>query len=90
MCTEQRTELEQNPGRSAVCATGPTRLCLLIVRTGVLGSAQARVDYIALELGRVNLWGVGKVVLSCGIPVVAHAHEGRGAGEGRALWLRRG
>ena len=69
-----------------VCATRPTRLCLLIVRAGVLGSAQTRVDYIALELGRVNLWVGGKVVRSCGIPVVlAHGHEGRGAGEARAL-----
>ena len=88
-CAELRRPCEA--GR-AVCATGPTRLLLLKLRARAsCVHLQARVEYIALELGEVGVVA-GKVPLSCGVVVNNHlvAHEGVCRAEVRALRHRGG
>ena len=70
--------------------TGPTRLGLLKLRAGVVVSVQARVEYIALELGEVEVV-VGVILLPSVVVVdllpwvVAH-----GGGRAKARGLRIG
>ena len=51
-----------------MCATGPTRLCLLKLMAGVIGSVQVRVEHSALELGDVGAVA-GAELHSCGVVV---------------------
>ena len=75
--------------------TGPTRLGLLKLRAGVVVSVQARVEYIALELGEVEVV-VGEILLPHGVVVdrlpwvVAHGGGREKAREVRGTKALRG